>query len=228
MTEGLQWLEMRKCGSCGKDFAVLYPQLWKFKRRTGQRMTYFCSWECVREFDQKRSGKMAKREQRDRIEIAKKIIEMANAGQGGAPVTAYLESLGYKNPVQAVHDIKMYVKEHAPEIYDQWPMRINGKRTTIGEAKKEGRPVPKDAEEIAKSIVRISADGISITPRGGIEDFEMMSVKSKRTGFRYEWSKEFDLFTIRAGGDELTLCLEDMRKLFRETPEAAAVLGVKL
>ena len=199
MREGLQWLEMRKCGMCGKDFAVLYPHLWRFKRLEGAQKKYFCSWGCVREFDQKGVEKV------EMSEKNRKAVEIAL--DGGNPIE-YLKKEGSKNPSAAWYSIKAQVKEKDPETYAKLPGRIAMKEP---EKKKITEP---EKQKITKPV--------------NYAGFEMMLVRSMETGYRYEWSQEFDLFTIRAIGDELTLSLEDMRKMYRELPEAAAVLGVEL
>ena len=63
MTE-LDFLEARKCAVCGKDFAVLYPHLWRYKEPCGGKghYRYFCSWKCLRanEKNQKEKTDMEK------------------------------------------------------------------------------------------------------------------------------------------------------------------------
>ena len=41
---------MNVCSECGKEFDVLYPDLWRY--RTGTR--WFCSWHCLRADERKR------------------------------------------------------------------------------------------------------------------------------------------------------------------------------
>ena len=36
------------------------------------------------------------------------------------------------------------------------------------------------------------------------------------------------MFEIHAKGDEMRLCIEDLRKLMKELPEAGKVLGVEI
>ncbi len=38
------WMDGARCAECGKEFCVLYPQLWRYKN--GKR--FFCSWHCLR------------------------------------------------------------------------------------------------------------------------------------------------------------------------------------
>ena len=38
------------CAVCWKAFDVLYPDLWRYKRRRGCEL-FLCSWSCLRKFD---------------------------------------------------------------------------------------------------------------------------------------------------------------------------------
>ena len=46
---------IHRCAECGKEFDVLYPDLWRYRRWN----RYMCSWKCLRAFDRKEgSGDM--------------------------------------------------------------------------------------------------------------------------------------------------------------------------
>ena len=66
------WPE-RKCTLCGKWFIVKDISEWAYKR--GERML-FCSWHCVRAFEQKQNGRVGRRINREqKIELVKMIRE---------------------------------------------------------------------------------------------------------------------------------------------------------
>lgn len=44
------------CSQCGKDFEILYPDLWRYK--TGNKL--FCSWHCLRADERKEDNEMAR------------------------------------------------------------------------------------------------------------------------------------------------------------------------
>lgn len=48
---------INNCPVCGKGFYVLYPDLWRFKRKN----QYLCSWKCIRQFDRKEEEKVNER-----------------------------------------------------------------------------------------------------------------------------------------------------------------------
>ena len=54
MEKGLDFLELKKCWHCGKEFSVLYPHLYRFKITYGGKghYHYFCSWGCLRANEQ--------------------------------------------------------------------------------------------------------------------------------------------------------------------------------
>lgn len=45
-----------RCTQCGKDFDILYPDLWVYK--TGSKI--FCSWHCLRADERKEEDEMAR------------------------------------------------------------------------------------------------------------------------------------------------------------------------
>lgn len=199
MTDEMQWLEMKECPVCGKRFPVLYPHLWRYKRQQGPVKKYFCSWKCVREFDQRGVEEM-KLSERDQ-----KAVDIAL--EGGNPVK-FLKAAGSKNQSAAWYNVKQKVKEADPETWEKLPARIT-------------------AEQVKQKITA-EPEKINIQMVKGSVGFEIAQVRSLETEYRYEWDRDCNLFTVRAKGDMMRLDLEDMRKLVKELPKAAAVMGVEL
>jgi len=46
----------RKCKTCGKKIAVLYPTQWVYKieKHKGLCWDWYCSWHCLREAEKKK------------------------------------------------------------------------------------------------------------------------------------------------------------------------------
>ena len=44
------------CTQCGKNFDILFPDLWRYKK--GKRL--FCSWHCLRADERKEEDEMAR------------------------------------------------------------------------------------------------------------------------------------------------------------------------
>ena len=119
------------CPVCGKEYDILYPDKWTYKRRrTGEHMFYLCSWSCLRKFDEaKESVKQVKRKTVT-LEQKKKAVDIALAG--GNPLT-FLAECGSANPTNMWWTIKQNLKEVDPEKYEKLPKRLNtGEKTVPG------------------------------------------------------------------------------------------------
>lgn len=241
-----------KCSICGKEFDVLYPDIYTYKR--GKH--WFCRYTCMRQYDKERMTKPMDDTivKRDRKEVLMAIIE---AVKDGKTVDEYLVSAGYKKPGEYYHNLRAWAKKNWPDLYAQLPDRQLKKRgpkpkpdkvrvlngTEYEKAEPEEPATLGDAMEGMKAAAdgffdQCRAMGLNIgkdeAPANTVEaaaqddELEMLAVRSKRTGNRYEYSKEYDLFSVKAHGDELTLCLEDWRALLAEFPVITRRLGVKM
>lgn len=210
MTKGMQWLEMRRCGTCGKDFAVLYPHLWRFKRGEGAQKKFFCSWGCVREFDQKGVEKV------EMSEKNRKAVEIAL--DGGNPIE-YLKKEGSKNPSAAWYSIKAQVKEKDPETYAKLP-GTRRKKAETDQLKPE-----RNAEEIRTELV-INKEGMVIRPEGQPKDiFEKFEIRSVESGLIYKRAEGG--MTMILDGKGIFLDKRTWKQLAEEIPKALKTLGVE-
>lgn len=134
----------KKCAACGKDMYA--GEDWAYKRRkTGQRMKWFCSYKCMRAWDAKHDGKNAKVVTVDEEHAAPKepvsraVLARALAKEikNGGSVIAYLTAEGYKNPYEAYNSVRHYCETKAPELAEVLkPLKDLPK----GPQKKTGRP----------------------------------------------------------------------------------------
>ena len=54
------------CKICGKEFDVLYPTLWRYKRGAPEHVeAWLCSWSCLREYDKRKEAKKMGRTRKD-------------------------------------------------------------------------------------------------------------------------------------------------------------------
>ena len=113
---GANWIDAKKCPVCGKEFHLLYPNAWGYKRNTGKKNLYFCSWHCMRE-EEKERNEMKKLT----LEQKKKAVKIAV--DGGNPL-GFLEEIGIKNSAEAWSKIKANLKEFDPDTYKQLPKRL--------------------------------------------------------------------------------------------------------
>lgn len=119
------------CPVCGKEYDVLYPDKWTYKRRrTGEHMFYLCSWSCLRKFDEAKESVKQVKHRTVTLEQKKKAVDIALAG--GNPLT-FLAECGSANPVSMWWTIKQNLKEVDPEKYEKLPKRLNtGEKTVPG------------------------------------------------------------------------------------------------
>ena len=152
-------------------------------------------------------------------EQEKEAIKIALAGEN--PLR-YLEKCGASNPPAKWYAIKLKIKDTDPDTYEKLPKKIQRK-----DAVQKAVETPEGEFSVKPEILKAVAE-TSVCRPVNYDGFEFGVAKSTETGFRYEWSPEYKLFSIKAKGDELTLHIDDMRKLMEEAPKAARVMGVEL
>ena len=111
------------CPVCGKEYDILYPDKWTYKRRrTGEHMFYLCSWSCLRKFDKAKESAKQVKHRTVTLDQKKKAVDIALAG--GNPLT-FLAECGSANPANMWWTIKQNLKEVDPEKYEKLPKRLN-------------------------------------------------------------------------------------------------------
>ena len=148
---GTDWLDARKCKVCGKQFSVLYPHLWAYKRGYACHYDYFCSWSCLRKSDRKGKDNM---KNNDQLEIAR---ELAEAMERGEDPKEFLKSKGYTNPNKAYTNIKAKCADKDPELA-RHGMPIQDIAYILGHEKIDTtmRYVVRDKETIRSDIRRFA------------------------------------------------------------------------
>ena len=121
------WLGTRKCVVCGKDFHVMYPDMWTYKRWCRYRLIFLCSWGCMRAFDEEAKVKRKERAvgNRNQVQTGRELLEAMEAGE--EPLE-WLRKQGYINPAKAYQNIKEACKARAPEIAAKFPEHITKER----------------------------------------------------------------------------------------------------
>ena len=140
------------CRQCGKEFHVLYPSLWGYKRGTPSYPIYLCSYSCLRAFDKEKKEQEGDKQVKVSPEQKKKAVELAI--NGGDPLK-YLEEIGSTYAPGLWYLIKKDLKAKDPETYEKLPAKYKPV------AKKEKNPVETpetpavSAEYVKKAIMEI-------------------------------------------------------------------------
>lgn len=131
-------ITMKKCRTCGKSIAVLYPTRWAYKRgcsQDGHQFEYFCSWGCLRKDEAKRNEKrknrqavriekelnrekeeLAMTQKRNQKEVARGILEAIEKGENPRE---YLKRIGYANPTDQLANVKRWAEKNEPEMAEK-------------------------------------------------------------------------------------------------------------
>ena len=201
----------KHCPECGKKFTVSYPTLYVYK--TGKR--FYCSYTCFHAEDKRKEDSRMKMTPEDK----NKVIEIAI--KGGDPLQ-YLADHGSVNPAAAWYKIKAELKDSDPEKAEKLPKRIKVDKGMPKQLDLEGGvdytvKVAETPEEPKKIVKPVNYDG-----------FEMIGVRSKETGFRYEYSQEYKMFHVTVGVDSMDLHVSDWKKLLDELQRVIPMLGVEI
>lgn len=233
-----------KCPNCHKDFTILYPQMWAYKRNSD----YFCSWKCLRATDKEKgveNGFMEKA--RMNKDQQKKAVEIALAG--GNPLR-FLEECGSKNAPAAWYMIKQKVKETDPETYEKLPKRIQRKDSAppvsladamtgmqnaadmfFGACEDAGLRLNAETPEAPKVVTVTKVEAVPEITRPVV--YDGMTVREIEGGFgRYRRSDVngsiYIDFEYTEGADVMSLTVKQWRSFLAEMDNAAKILGVTL
>lgn len=209
-----------KCPNCGKEFAVLWPSQWAYKRYS----RFLCSWKCLREYDRKEVVPM-EAIKRDRAKIADEVIEEIRAGRN--PIL-YLKSLGYGNPSQAYSDIRKMMKKSMPEKFAQLPEDLKAWNRQHAPETPEGNfgglcPPPENVEIPERKKPEPK-------PRGPIEKDGLVirALEGKYGTYQYRPKCGYIDVDLNDGSGEISMEVSDWRLFLAEVRVVADLLGVKL
>lgn len=227
-----------KCPVCKKEYDVLYPDKWAYKRGT----TYYCSWKCLRTLDKPNDkGEKAEVKRRDiTLEEKKKAVQIALAGK--SPLE-YLEGLGCKNAAQAWYGIKNKLKETDPDLYKRLPKKNTRRDRVIETPERVSIPrppvdVPPATAAEAMEGMKAAADeffakcedmGLKLDKEPAPTEFEMAK---KITGlmveigdFHYYPRTEYVDWTPVGHTEIVSLNTDEWKQVIRDLPEVLKELG---
>lgn len=237
-----------KCSSCGKEFYILYPALWAYKKGP----MVFCSWKCLRAYEKGLQPEI--RSEKPMTKLSEKSRQAIEIAMDGVDPMAYLKEQGSKNPSAAWSSIKLQMKQRRPDIYAQLLKADN--------RKKPAEKKPKTAAE-AMTNMKQAADNFFDSVLKDAETPEAAKVPTAMIETRTEWKPVqepkitkpvgYDGFTVREvegdfaryrrsdvsektyidveiadGCDTLSYTVEQWRNIRKEFQRAAVILGVEI
>ena len=223
---------MKVCPVCGKEFYVPDSEKWGYQR--GKHL-YFHTWSCLRKYDEDPSKYKEERSAKEimannRMEIARQLGDVID--QGGSPLK-HLEKLGYKNPHQALTDLRRLAKAKDPELYEKIRSKKEVKQVEKAPETKaepvvnagpgegdEGEDwqkwVPEPEPE--KKLEARKVDGFRVSGLDG--KFGRYSVTETASG---QW-----LDVDMPGSDTISMKVEEWREFGKEVAKVAKIMGVEL
>lgn len=207
-----------RCPVCRKEFEVLWPHLWRYKR--GNKL--LCSWSCLRKYDSKGSEKLMGTRQNDQLLTARQLLEAMEAGQD--PME-WLKGQGYTNPAHAYQNLRNAAKAKDPELAERFPRKR-------AERKKSGTSEPADEaggtfEEIREEILQAPAVLVAQMEEEKRTDlWRTTAIRNEELGEFYYDTRFKSLDWRHPYGEEISLPPDVWRKLLDELPGIMRALGV--
>ena len=191
---------MKKCPVCGKEFDVLWPDLWRYKRNggTANYWKYFCSWGCLRKYDKGREQNTMLTDEQKR-----KAAYMAYNGENPLP---YLKQCGMSNPTSAWQTVRKWARETVELVYD---------------------PDVEEEIEKARGMAKITLEPKEKEKDGGEkpEIWRTTAISCERLGEFYFDRKYGTIDWRNPYGDEVSIPPEDWAQLADRIPQILHVLN---
>ena len=200
---------MNTCINCKKEFEVLWPDQWVYKRGSG----FLCSWKCLREWDKRKEENMATILTDEQKETACRM-----ALNGERPLK-YLAGCGAKNATTGWDACRAWAKKHWAEgKYLKLPERFGQEKKAKPAEKKPAMKRPEEqewfpAEEVyTKDEPKTEQEKLTLKP-GGNYQVKVEEEKPNVREIRPEPLKAASLFSRVMDGaiyalwekDEMTL-----------------------
>ena len=231
MSEAALFYDEKVCKICGNTFSVLHPNRWAYKRGCNSKWTYFCSWRCLRAYDQE-TEKERKEQVMGDVRMRLKPEQKAQAIQkyydgGSKAVYEYLRSCGIKNEIKCWKNIQDRLKKIDPEEAKKLVMAKAARKVKQIEAPETvtlNGPVKIETPE-GKTLARIDVPKV---PKKGIE-YKVTGISTGIGDFQYYKRNDYlDWSPIGNCNDTVSLKVEEWKELLKVLPEAAKVLGVDI
>jgi len=242
----MEWMDSKTCPVCGKQFDVLYPNLWRYKVAIAtNRYKYFCSWKCLRADEQRKETNKMKKLTEDQ---KKKAIEIALAGTSPIP---YLENdCGILNGSVCWKNVRNRLKDNDPKTWEKLnamsprrgrkhqtaepaTVKMSGalKIVTDEPEKVEVKKPETDGARAARLAIIDRVNAMHMNEDWTSEPVEIMgypirAVERKPLGLFFYDSKHHKIDWTTPEGDEISLSPTWWWDLAETIPEVFAILGV--
>ena len=213
-----------KCPVCGKQFDVLWPHQWVFKRDNRP----LCSWGCMRALDDKKgiNQDMALTKEQKQT-----VIDMLLKGESP---NRFIESCGVKNPTCTVWNLKNYLKRNEPEIYAKLNPAPAKKPEKIADAETPETPKVKldgtlkiETPEACNVKVAVIGKPETAGPMKRENRYTVTAIQYPEIGEFY-YDRKYNTIDWRTPeGDEVSMSPTGWKLLLQDLNEIMTVLGVK-
>ena len=206
------------CPACKKEFVVLWPQKWAYRR--GKQL--ICSWKCLRALEaQKEETKGETRGMRAKVPEDVKERAILAAIDGGDPLKVLAPCT--KDPQSMWKNIKAKLKASDPDRYELIPDRRMKKAEPAAETLPAGLPEPNcdieyDHETQRVRVVPLKDDGM---------EYNVMGIRTEMGIFQYYRHSDYLDWTPDDISDTVSLNTDEWRQLLEDLPKIMKILGGK-
>ena len=205
-----------KCPVCRKEFDVLWPHLWKYKR--GEKI--LCSWGCLRKYDERKQKNM--RRNGDQMEMAGKLAE---AMERGEDPLEWLKGQGYGNPKHAYQNLKA-VAANDPELAEKFPKtRAYRKKAAPAEEKVTDEELARIEEEV-RNLPPVKVEKLPEPDESEI--WHVTAIRNKEWGEFYHDEEHGTIDWRNTYGEEVSLAVADWKRMPDLIPHILRALGVEV
>ena len=194
------------CPVCGKEFEVLWPSLWSYKRNNQP----ICSWKCLRTFD-KGETDMNKPKQNGQMITCRQLVE---AMEAGADPMEWLKEQGYTNPAHAYQNMRNAAKAKDPELFARFPVKKKTRKQEEEQAEDRGL-----FEKVKEDILQAPAVLVTQMEEEKRTDlWRTTAIRNEELGEFYYDTRFKSLDWRHPYGEEISLPPDVWRKLLVALP----------
>ena len=194
------------CPVCGKEFEVLWPSLWSYKRNNQP----ICSWKCLRTFD-KGETDMNKPKQNGQMITCRQLVE---AMEAGADPMEWLKEQGYTNPAHAYQNMRNAAKAKDPELFARFPVKKKTRKQEEEQAEDRGL-----FEKVKEDILQAPAVLVTQMEEEKRTDlWRTTAIRNEELGEFYYDTRLKSLDWRRPYGEEINMPPDVWRKLLYALP----------